>query len=355
MDIQIGQYKQTGYIFNNNSRTIHVFGFPWLFDQSVLKLVANQTGFNNNKVGFVIGAPTLWNAAVTGSTPSTPITISGVTTGGAVTIGKHIYATSYIYNTGDETLVSTGSTIATTTGGNQTVRLINIPTGNTQVIARNIYRTPIFTGSTSNNYYLLTTLNDNTTKVYNDIIADATLIAGATAPTTTNVYDIKYFNTLPTSNANDKIFIRVEIPDETVDSGLNSQKIINQTPEWSHYIDQNEPVDYTNQVSGTTRDVLYTAGYTNWFVGLVSSAGVSTSMIISFQVPLKSTCVDTDDVNWKDITYDLTGQSSIVVAAGTSQSFYWIWNSFPTERLMIKTIWSGVASNTLTFSYRMTN
>ena len=58
-------------------------------------------------------------------------------------------------------------------------------------------------------------------------------------------------------------------------TGLNVVKTINQTPEWSHYIDQNEPIDYTNQASGTTRDVLYTAGFTNWFAGFVSSAGAS--------------------------------------------------------------------------------
>jgi hypothetical protein len=60
-------------------------------------------------------------------------------------------------------------------------------------------------------------------------------------------------------------------------------------------------------------------------------------------------------VNWKDITFDLTGQSSIIIGASTSQAFYWIWNFFPTERLMVKTVWSGAASNTLTFSYKLTN
>ena len=158
MDIQIGSYKQTGYVFNSNSKIINVFGFPFLFDQSVIKLVANQTGLNNSNVGYVIGAPTLWNATITGSTPTTALVAGNPSAGGAVTTGKHLYATTYVYSTGDETLASRPSNLINITGSSKTILLTNIPTGNTQVIARNIYRTPTFTGATSSNYLLLTTI-----------------------------------------------------------------------------------------------------------------------------------------------------------------------------------------------------
>jgi hypothetical protein len=357
MDIQIGSYKNTGYAFSPNSKIINVFGFPWLFDQSVIKLVANQTGLNNSNVGFVIGAPTLWNATISGSTPTTTLTAGFPTAGGSVTTGTHSYVVSYVYSSGDETFVSRPSNIINITGSSKTVLLSNIPTGNAQVTARNIYRTA---AGNAGNYLLLTTLTVATGTTFSDTIADTSLTT--TPPITTNVYDIKYFSTLPTLNANDKIFIRVEIPDETVDTGLNVNKTINQTPEWGHYIDQYEPIDYTNQAAGITRDVLYIAGYSKLMLGVTSSVGAASNLKTTFQVPNKSTSVDTDDVNWKDVTKYVTsinssgttsGVNYIYLSPGTSFSENYLINNLNYERLMVKTVFSGASVNTHTISNRL--
>jgi hypothetical protein len=77
----------------------------------------------------------------------------------------------------------------TTSGGNQKVSLLSIPTGPTtttvpgtatnMVIGRNLYRTSV--GAST--LYLLTTLQDNSTNSYSDSIADVTLVSKQQPPT----------------------------------------------------------------------------------------------------------------------------------------------------------------------------
>jgi len=100
--------------------------------------------------------------------------LAALTAGVNLGTGAYKYLVTFITSLG-ETLTNSSSTNITTTGGNQAVNLTVIPTAfsNTAIIGRNIYRTKVG-GST---YFLLTTINDNTTTTYSDTTADASLPA----------------------------------------------------------------------------------------------------------------------------------------------------------------------------------
>ena len=168
---------------------------------------------------------------------------------------------------------------------------------------------------------------------------------------------------LESGSTGHSIFIMVDIQDPTYDYSLNAQKTINETPEWSHYIDQYELYDVTNSAAATVRTVAYTESYKNHMFGVVGTVGNSgNTIIVTFQVPLKSTCVDTDDVNWKDVTSLLTGMNSIIITSGATSvttpfsDVYFIDTDMIFERIMVKTVIMVVgaaAANTLTISHKM--
>jgi hypothetical protein len=168
------------------------------------------------------------------------------------------------------------------------------------------------------------------------------------------VIDYSAYTTLPVLSATDEILITVNIPDVTEDISLGVNKVINQSPEWSHYLDQNEPIDYTNQTSGTTRDVLYISSYSNLKLAFTSTCGTSSTITVTLHAPQKSTCVDTDNVNWYDVTNELIGVSSLVINNSTPLAkVYYLINKLCEDRIMIKSLFAGPASNTLTVSYKM--
>jgi hypothetical protein len=102
--------------------------------------------------------------------PGAP-TIASVTAGGAVTDGDHKYFVTFV-TAYDETEAGTYSATATCGSGNNTVNLSNIPVSAApDVTSRKIYRT--LAGGA--NYYLLTTLSNNTATTYPDATADAGL------------------------------------------------------------------------------------------------------------------------------------------------------------------------------------
>lgn len=100
---------------------------------------------------------------------------------GNVNSGAHRYLATFVTANG-ETQAGTVSASVTTTAGDGKVSISNIPLGGALVTSRKLYRTAAG-GST---YLLLTTLADNTTTIYADNIADASLGAGAPSVNTTS-------------------------------------------------------------------------------------------------------------------------------------------------------------------------
>lgn len=101
---------------------------------------------------------------------------------GNVDNGTHRYLVVFVTATG-KTQAGTPSAAVTVVNKtlNGKVALTDIPLGGSAVTAREIYRTAA-NGST---YLLLTTLADNSTTVYTDNLADASLGAGAPSANTT--------------------------------------------------------------------------------------------------------------------------------------------------------------------------
>jgi hypothetical protein len=102
-------------------------------------------------------------------TPTAP-SYSLTSGAGSVNAGTHYYAVTFVDQFG-ETLLGTPVSV-TITGSPAKVSLSSIPIGPTGTTARNIYRTNI---NSSTAYYLVTTINDNSTTTYADTTADASL------------------------------------------------------------------------------------------------------------------------------------------------------------------------------------
>jgi len=112
--------------------------------------------------------------------PDTPLSAPGapslaLAAGTELGIGLYQYAVAFATANG-ETTPGTPAEI-TTTAGNQRVQLSSIPVGPSGTTARRIYRSAVGGGQKK----LVTTINDNVTTSYLDLIADASL--GANAPT----------------------------------------------------------------------------------------------------------------------------------------------------------------------------
>ena len=103
--------------------------------------------------------------------PSTEPTVAVVASAGNLGIGDYYYKVAFGNANGDISAPSDASLVATTTGGNQQVDLTAIPTGAAGVTKRFIYRTKV----DGTEYFLLATINDNTTTIYTDNIADTSL------------------------------------------------------------------------------------------------------------------------------------------------------------------------------------
>ena len=102
----------------------------------------------------------------------TALTVALITTAGNIDAGQHRYKVTFVNDFG-ETDLGTASNTVTNDGSNQQNALTSIPIGLVgDVTSRKIYRTKI---ATQGLYYLLTTINDNTTTTYTDNTADAGL------------------------------------------------------------------------------------------------------------------------------------------------------------------------------------
>jgi len=139
---------------NTNSNTVAV-------GNAALSSVVN--GSQNIALG---GSADFYTPSYTGS--------AALTSGNALSVGMYYYRTTFVLSSG-ETNSMTLTTIATT-AGNQAVNLSAIPvySGPYTCTARKIYRTKVGVYGRGP-FYLLTTINDNTTTTYPDTTPDTSL------------------------------------------------------------------------------------------------------------------------------------------------------------------------------------
>lgn len=103
---------------------------------------------------------------------------------GSLSAGAYRYKVSFVTADGETTASPASNPVTVTAPGtNGRIQLSDVMTGGSAVIARRIYRT----AANGSSYYLLTTLNDNTTEVFADNVADNAL--GAQEPATNTTGD----------------------------------------------------------------------------------------------------------------------------------------------------------------------
>lgn len=129
---------------------------------------------------------------VSSSTVPTACTATLSGTAGSVDSGDHYYKISFV-NAAGETLAGAASGAVTADGAHK-VDLTSIPTGTSgECTSRKVYRTKAGVASTGD-YYLVTTISDNSTTTYADNTADSALgavsLTTSTAGTNLNVGDM---------------------------------------------------------------------------------------------------------------------------------------------------------------------
>jgi site-specific recombinase XerD len=113
-------------------------------------------------------------------------------------VGDYYYRVTYVFSDNRESVMSRPNSVTTTTTGNTQIDLTSIPTysGPLSVTKRKIYRTKTADSGNQNTkpYYLLTTINNNSTTTYSDQTPDASLGSVNSGPS----YSIALgFNALP--------------------------------------------------------------------------------------------------------------------------------------------------------------
>ncbi len=127
-----------------------------------------NTDTSNNAVTVTGGLNLAFVSAPTTGLTATP------TSGSSLGIGTYYYVVTYVTPAGETGYSPLSS--ATTTSGQQAMSLTNIPiSSDPAVTARNIYRSDGPASRDPNKYYLVTTINDNTTTTYTDITPDGSL------------------------------------------------------------------------------------------------------------------------------------------------------------------------------------
>jgi hypothetical protein len=111
--------------------------------------------------------------------PATALTATIQNVAGNVNVGTHSYRVTYVDGGNLESAVGPSSNIITATAAQRQVNLTAIPTGPAGTAKRRIYRTVAGNGG---NPLFLTEIANNTTVIFTDNIADASL--GVAAPTT---------------------------------------------------------------------------------------------------------------------------------------------------------------------------
>lgn len=168
---QLITQNPTTFVGSNTANTKDTYGLPRVPEEfrgvNVIKSVAyavrNGTSITKAKMLLEPAYPA-------------PLTAPTVTmaAGGSVDAGTHTWAITnvhFINPNNDESLLGPASSIQTVVGGTQTANLTNIPLGPTGTAARQVYRTKAG-GST---YFLVGQINDNTTTIFTDTLADSAL------------------------------------------------------------------------------------------------------------------------------------------------------------------------------------
>ncbi len=122
-----------------------------------------------NGVKSMVAANNLGSGSSAPGAPSASVTNTGGA-GAYNLVGQYTWEVTFLTASG-ETLASSASNSLQTVGMTTMECTVTIPTGNASVTGRNIYRVK---GGFST-YYLLTTINDNTTTSYLDNINDSSL------------------------------------------------------------------------------------------------------------------------------------------------------------------------------------
>lgn len=168
-------------IFRGKSWTAPANGVVYA---GLLKSVANidqgTTGGTNDGTEFTTADFSNYARVPVGlTTPSGALTAGAPSGAGNIDSGTHAYVVTFGNSVGDS-LPGPASNVITASAGNQQSALTAIPTGPSGTTDRKVWRSKAGTGA-SGPFYLLTTLNDNTTTTYTDNTADSGL--GAVAPT----------------------------------------------------------------------------------------------------------------------------------------------------------------------------
>lgn len=106
------------------------------------------------------------------SAPATAAVATLVVSAGSLSIGAYSYMVEYVSSLGQSNPSPKSNTI-TTVSGSQRINLTSIPIGPAGTTSRKIFRTQ----AGGADYYLLTTIANNSTTAYSDNIADASLTA----------------------------------------------------------------------------------------------------------------------------------------------------------------------------------
>lgn len=320
--ITIGNYKRTAYTFINGSRVVTLTGLDDFVDISRIKLFANQT---QNKL---YGAKSFWNGNVTSqNVVATAPTVGTATAGGAVTAGTHQYKVVFLYATGERSLASPASSVITVVTNTQTVPLTNIITGNSSVVAREIYRT----AAGGSSYLLLATISDNTTTTYSDIITDASL-SNAEPFSSGAVVDITLTTAFDPLVTGDILDIEVEVSNSTEDDDLGIVKTLSldaadlppADPEIGAITDTNLAIN----------TYYYDIPQSLWknLVGQIKATCSTDSSVIRVFATLDPAAAipatgGTPSVDWADITQAVFGASQInVPITGTYISPMYSWS-----------------------------
>jgi hypothetical protein len=195
----------TGYVQSNG--TVMVGGETTASNNSTSVTASSP----NNKINLTISTASSTPTCVarriyrTKVVPSSAPTLASSGTGNTLTAGTYFVKYTWVYTGGGESTTSPESSKAVTSGQLLTVTIPSLPAGvasaniyvstatGTETLQRNITSTstnftaPISAGAsapTTNNFYLLTTINDNVTTSYADTTPDTSLTT--TQPPTVN-------------------------------------------------------------------------------------------------------------------------------------------------------------------------
>jgi hypothetical protein len=223
MQIRIGKYKNTKFGLIDSGKKITILNFPWPLDYSNLDFLVNRTGINNGYKKIEL-AKDDWFKGTLGYSKldSAPVAVL-VTATGNVTAGTHVYRATYVSDGGEESIINiTNSNVITNVAGTSQQTNITTPAGPSNTASRKIYRS---LAGTTTPLYLVGSINDNVAAtVFNDNVADATILANnITPPTISNNYDFDYSvigSIIPPVSINDGILCICDIPNQYKSNAL---------------------------------------------------------------------------------------------------------------------------------------